>query len=148
MRLLKILVSSKRVLSKVSPIKRIHLVRQPSTKVSAREILRSKRGEKTFYTKSPDLFKYTGIVVAISDGIVIVHGIADVGHNETIDILTGEEIIPCSILNVESSRVSAVVLTSDRFIKPGQYAVCSRTLMRVPAGVPLLGRIVDPLGTF
>eukprot|EP01126_Amoeba_proteus_P062108 TRINITY_DN83_c0_g1_i4.p1 TRINITY_DN83_c0_g1~~TRINITY_DN83_c0_g1_i4.p1 ORF type:complete len:541 (-),score=17.77 TRINITY_DN83_c0_g1_i4:1132-2754(-) len=146
MRLLKILVSLKRVLSKVSPIKRIHLVRQPSTKVSAREILRSKRGEKTFYTKSPDLFKYTGIVVAISDGIVIVHGIADVGYNETIDILTGEEIIPCLILNVESSRVSAVVLTSDRFIKPGQYAVCSRILMRVPAGVPLLGRIVDPLG--
>lgn len=54
--------------------------------------------------------------------------------------------IPCLILNVGSDKVSAVVLTSDTYIKPGQYAVCSRVLMRVPTGDGLLGRIVDPLG--
>jgi len=94
----------------------------------------------------PKLFKHVGLVTGIADGIVNIIGIADVGYNETVDILTGEDIIPCLILNVESSRVSAVVLTSDTFIKPGQYAICSRVLMRVPTGDALLGRIVDPLG--
>lgn len=73
-------------------------------------------------------------------------GVRKVGYNETIEILTGSERIPCLILNVESNKVSAVVLTSDFGIKPGQYAACTRTLMRVPAGDSLLGRIVDPLG--
>lgn len=39
-----------------------------------------------------------------------------------------------------------MVLTSDINIRPGQYAVCSRVLMRVPTCDGLLGRIVDPLG--
>jgi len=94
----------------------------------------------------PKLYKHIGMVVAIADGIVSIVGISDVGYNETVDILTGEEVIQCLILNVESNRVSAVILTSDILIKPGQYAVCSRILMRVPACDGLLGRIVDPLG--
>jgi len=93
-----------------------------------------------------EAFQHIGLVTTISDGIVTITGISDVGYNETIDILTGEEIIPCLILNVESNKVSAVVLTSDIYIKPGQYAVCSRVLMRVPTCDGLLGRIVDPLG--
>lgn len=49
-------------------------------------------------------------------------------------------------MNVEALKVSAVVLTSDVDIKPGQYVICSRVLLRVPACDGLLGRIVDPLG--
>ena len=65
---------------------------------------------------------------------------------ETVDIITGNGVVPCLILNVEALKVSAVVLTSDVDIKPGQYVICSRVLLRVPACDGLLGRIVDPLG--
>jgi len=96
--------------------------------------------------RMPSLFKLVGIVTGISDGIATIYGVADAGYNETIDILTGEALVPCLILNVESNCVSAVVLTSDRSVRPGQYAVCTRVLMRVPVGTSLLGRIVNPLG--
>src|ERR1043165_9447814 len=96
--------------------------------------------------RAPKLFKLIGVVVSISDGIVTIVGIANVGYNETIDILTSNGLVTCLILNVESSKVSAVVLTTDVDIKPGQYAVCTGLLMRVPTGEALLGRIVNPLG--
>jgi F-type H+-transporting ATPase subunit alpha len=92
------------------------------------------------------LYKHIGIVVGIADCIVHCIGMCDVGYNETVDIVTADGVVPCLILNVESSKVSAVVLTSDVNIKPGQYVVCSRVLLRVPACDGLLGRIVDPLG--
>lgn len=65
---------------------------------------------------------------------------------ETIEILTGKEVIVCLVLNVERDKIGAIALDSDISIKPGLYAVCSGKLMSVPTGDALLGRIVDPLG--
>ena len=48
---------------------------------------------------------------------------------------------------MEETDVSAVVLTDDSKVLPGQYAFVSGTLMSVPTGDSLLGRIVNPLGT-
>jgi F-type H+-transporting ATPase subunit alpha len=50
------------------------------------------------------------------------------------------------VLNLEYQKVSAIVLDTDINIKPGQLAICSGILMRVPTGKALLGRIIDPLG--
>lgn len=91
-------------------------------------------------------YDQVGIVTGIADGIVTILGISEVAYNETVDIVLEDRVIICLILNVEADKVSAVVLDSDRDIKPGQYALCSGVLMSVPTGDSLLGRIVDPLG--
>jgi len=91
-------------------------------------------------------FKNVGIVTGIGDGIVNIIGISNVAYNETIDILTNEGSVTCLILNVESKKVSAIVLEEDNNIIPGQYAYCSGVLMSVPTGEALFGRIVNPLG--
>jgi len=82
----------------------------------------------------------------VGDGIVTIHGIHNAHYNETVDICTSAGVIVCLILNVEISKVSAIVLGDDNAIRPGQYAVCSGILMSVPVGDTLLGRIVNPLG--
>lgn len=92
------------------------------------------------------ILRQVGLVTEISDGIVTITGMLDVGYNETIDILTGEDSIPCLILSIESDRVKAVVLAADMSIRPGNYALCTGVLMRVPTGDGLLGRIVNPIG--
>jgi len=96
--------------------------------------------------KEYDIFKRVGVVTGVADGIVSILGISKVAYGETVDILTGDSIIPCLVLNLENQKVSAIVLDSDTNIKPGQLAICSGVLMRVPTGQGLLGRIIDPLG--
>jgi F-type H+-transporting ATPase subunit alpha len=93
-----------------------------------------------------NIYKSIGIVSAISDGIVSIVGIFGVSYGEMIEILTGVEIVKGMVLNIETSKVSAVVFTSDINIKPGQEVLRNSVLMSVPTGDALLGRIVDPLG--
>ena len=50
------------------------------------------------------------------------------------------------VLNIEEKKVSAIIFSSDRNIKPGQEVIMKSVLMSVPVGDKLLGRIVDPLG--
>jgi len=91
-------------------------------------------------------FSDLGIVVSVSDGIVGISGLDNVANGEVIDFLAGSNKIVGMILNLEPGKVSAVVLGDDSEIKPGQYATRKYTLMNVPVGKELLGRVVDPLG--
>jgi F-type H+-transporting ATPase subunit alpha len=97
-------------------------------------------------TKEYDLFKKVGVVTGVADGIVSILGISNVAYGETIDILTGDSIVTCLVLNLEHQKVNAIVLDADTNIKPGQIVICSGVLMRIPTGESLLGRIIDPLG--
>jgi len=50
------------------------------------------------------------------------------------------------ILNLGPKWVSAVALSSDSKIKPGQFVFLTHELMSIPVGDSLLGRVVNPLG--
>jgi len=93
-----------------------------------------------------NIFQNVGVVTGVADGIVSILGISNVAYGETVDILTGDSIITCLVLNLEYGKVNAIVLDADINIKPGQIVICSGILMRVPTGDSLLGRIIDPLG--
>lgn len=92
------------------------------------------------------IFKNIGVVTSVADGIVSIIGISSVAYGEMVNIVTAEGTIVCLVLNIESRRVGAIVLGNDMFVKMGQYVISSGTLMSVPTGEALLGRIVDPLG--
>ncbi len=84
-----------------------------------------------------------GTIVSVSDGIVRIHGLADVQNQEMIefpDNLFG------FALNLERDSVGAVVLGDYKSLKEGQTARCTGRILEVPTGPELLGRVVDALG--
>jgi len=93
-----------------------------------------------------EFFQDLGLVISISDGIVGIFGLDNVANGEVIEFLVGSKTIVGMVLNLEPSKVSAVVLGDDSEIKPGQLVVRKFDLMGVPTGEGLLGRVVDPLG--
>ena len=84
-----------------------------------------------------------GTVVSVSDGIVRVHGLADVMYGEMIDFGNGTFGMA---LNLERDSVGAVVLGNYLGLAEGQKARCTGRILEVPVGPELLGRVVDALG--
>ena len=84
-----------------------------------------------------------GTIVSVSDGIVRIHGLADVQNGEMIEF-------PGNLfgfaLNLERDSVGAVVLGDYKSLREGQTAKCTGRILEVPAGPELLGRVVDALG--
>jgi len=93
-----------------------------------------------------NFFINVGIVISIADGIVSIQGLNKVAYGEMIAFCVGNRRITGLVLNLEVSKISAVVLGDDQDIKPGQYVIRKYDLMSVPTGQSLLGRVVDPLG--
>jgi F-type H+/Na+-transporting ATPase subunit alpha len=84
-----------------------------------------------------------GTVVSVSDGIVRVHGLADVMYGEMIEFEGG---VYGMALNLEQDSVGAVVLGDYLSIQEGQKVKCTQRVLEVPVGPELLGRVVDALG--
>ena len=84
-----------------------------------------------------------GTIVSVSDGIVRIHGLADVQNGEMIEF-------PGNLfgfaLNLERDSVGAVVLGDYKSLREGQTAKCTGRILEVPTGPELLGRVVDALG--
>lgn len=85
-----------------------------------------------------------GTVVSIKDGIVRLHGLADVMQGEMIEFPGG---IYGLALNLEQDSVGAVILGDYSSISEGQKGKCTGRILEVPVGRNLLGRVVDALGT-
>ncbi len=84
-----------------------------------------------------------GTIVSVSDGIVRIHGLADVMYGEMIEFDGG---LFGMALNLEQDSVGAVVLGSYLGLQEGQKARCTGRILEVPVGPELLGRVVDALG--
>ncbi|MEE4244060.1 MAG: F0F1 ATP synthase subunit alpha [Kangiellaceae bacterium] len=84
-----------------------------------------------------------GTIVSVSDGILRIHGLADVMQGEMIELPEGRYGLA---LNLERDSVGAVVLGDYSGIVEGQKAKCTGRILEVPTGEALLGRVVDALG--
>ena len=84
-----------------------------------------------------------GTVVKVSDGIVRIHGLADVMYGEMIEFEGG---LFGMALNLEQDSVGAVVLGNYLGLQEGQKVRCTGRILEVPVGPELLGRVVDALG--
>ena len=84
-----------------------------------------------------------GTVVAVTDGIIRIHGLADVMYGEMIEFDDG---IYGMALNLERDSVGAVVLGDYKSIAEGQSCRCTGRILEVPVGPELQGRVVDALG--
>ena len=84
-----------------------------------------------------------GTIVSVSDGIVRIHGLADVMYGEMIEFDGG---LYGMALNLEQDSVGAIVMGDYLPLQEGQKARCTGRILEVPAGPELLGRVVDALG--
>jgi len=84
-----------------------------------------------------------GTVVSLTDGIVRIHGLADVMQGEMIEFPGDTYGLA---LNLERDSVGAVVLGEYKHIKEGDSVKCTGKILEVPVGEALLGRVVDSLG--
>jgi|TARA_B110001454_G_scaffold48507_1_gene47808 F-type H+-transporting ATPase subunit alpha len=87
--------------------------------------------------------KNEGTIVSVSDGIIRIHGLADVMYGEMIEFEGG---IYGMALNLERDSVGAVVLGDYLSLREGQTCRCTQRILEVPVGPELEGRVVDALG--
>lgn len=84
-----------------------------------------------------------GTVVGVTDGIVRIHGLADVMAGEMLEFPQNTF---GTALNLERDSVGAVVLGDYKHITEGDKVSCTGRILEVPVGPELLGRVVDSLG--
>ena len=84
-----------------------------------------------------------GRVLSVGDGIARVHGLDNVQAGEMVEFPGG---IRGMALNLEVDNVGIVIFGSDRDIKEGDTVKRTKSIVDVPVGDGLLGRVVDALG--
>ena len=84
-----------------------------------------------------------GTVVTVGDGIVRIHGLEKCMLNELLEFDNG---VQCMAMNLEQDFVGAVMLGPDDDIKEGSSVKRTGSIMSVPVGEALLGRVVNSLG--
>jgi F-type H+-transporting ATPase subunit alpha len=85
----------------------------------------------------------TGQVLSVGDGIARIHGLDNVQAGEMVEFANG---VQGMALNLEADNVGVVIFGSDSEIKEGDVVKRTGTIVDVPIGKELLGRVVDGLG--
>ena len=84
-----------------------------------------------------------GTIVGVTDGIIRIHGLADVMQGEMIELPGSRYAIA---LNLERDSVGAVVMGPYADLKEGVKVKSTGRILEVPVGRNLLGRVVNTLG--
>jgi len=84
-----------------------------------------------------------GAVISVGDGIARVHGLEKVMAGE---MLAFPHNVFGIALNLEEEQVGVVLLGESQELKEGDVVKRTNTIMSVPVGEALVGRVVNPLG--
>ena len=84
-----------------------------------------------------------GAIISVGDGIARIHGLEKVMAGE---MLAFPHNIFGIALNLEEEEVGAVLLGESAELKEGDVVKRTNTIMSVPVGDALIGRVLNPLG--
>ena len=110
--------------------------------IQAAEISAILKEQITNFGKDAEVAE-VGRVLSVGDGIARVYGLDNVQAGEMVEFPGG---IQGMALNLEADNVGVVIFGSDRDIKEGDVVKRTNSIVDVPAGMGLLGRVVDGLG--
>lgn len=88
-------------------------------------------------------FKEVGKVVRVADGVATIYGLENAQANEMLEFENG---VKAMALNLETDNVGAVIFGADDAVAEGMTVKRTGTVVSIPVGKALLGRVVDPLG--
>ena len=86
----------------------------------------------------------TGQVLSVGDGIARIYGLQNVMAGEMVDFPSAG--LKGMALNLETDNVGVVIFGDDRSIREGDTVTRTGSIVDVPVGDGLLGRVVDGLG--
>jgi F-type H+-transporting ATPase subunit alpha len=110
--------------------------------IRADEITSILRHEIENYERAIDVSE-VGTIMSVGDGIARIHGLDKVMAGELIEFQHGVSGIA---MNLEEDQVGAVLLGDYQHIMEGQEVRRTGSIMSVPVGEALVGRVVDALG--
>ena len=110
--------------------------------INVAEISRIIQGEIENYGKEVDV-QETGTVLMVGDGIARVHGLDKAMAGELLDFPHG---VRGMVLNLEEDNVGVALLGDDILIKEGDTVKRTGSIVEVPVGESLLGRVVNSQG--
>ena len=84
-----------------------------------------------------------GQVISVGDGVARVYGLDNVRAGELVEFASG---VKGMALNLEKDNVGVVIFGDDREIKESETVKRTNSIVDVPVGKELLGRVVDALG--
>ncbi|MEE2883629.1 MAG: F0F1 ATP synthase subunit alpha [Planctomycetota bacterium] len=84
-----------------------------------------------------------GTVLEVGDGIARIYGISNCMAGEMLEFSNGANGLA---FNLEENSIGAVILGEFATLKEGDEVKRTGTVMQVPCGKAMLGRVVDPLG--
>jgi len=87
-----------------------------------------------------------GVVTRVGDGVAWIHGLRSAGYSEVLQIETKNGVVEAFALNLMEDEIGAVLLGSDEAVSAGNTVRLKGTVLEVPVGPELLGRVVSPLG--
>src|SRR6267378_1874218 len=110
--------------------------------IKADEISKILREEIENYEQTVSVDE-VGAIISVGDGIARIHGLEKVMAGE---MLAFPHNIFGIALNLEEEQVGAVLLGESAELKEGDVVKRTNTIMSVPVGDALIGRVVSPLG--
>ncbi len=111
-------------------------------KISADEISSVIQKEIANFESQIDV-REVGTVLEVGDGIARVHGLTGVAAGEMVEFPGG---IIGLAFNLEESSVGVIILGDYLAINEGDEVKALGTLLSVPVGEAVMGRVIDPLG--
>ena len=85
-----------------------------------------------------------GTVLSVGDGIARIHGLDNIQAGEMVEFADG---VRGMALNLEDDNVGVVIFGDDTGIGEGDTVKRTESIVDVPVGAGLMGRVVDALGT-
>ncbi len=94
----------------------------------------------------PDI-EDVGVVTRVGDGIAWIYGLSKAGYNEMLEIDgTSGQKVTAFAFNLGEDEIGAVLLGEDTEVKAGASVRLSGSVLEIPVGPEMVGRVVDPLG--
>jgi F-type H+/Na+-transporting ATPase subunit alpha len=110
--------------------------------IRAAEISRVIRDQIANFSADAEVSE-VGTVLSVGDGIARIHGLDNVQAGEMVEFDNGTKGMA---LNLEADNVGVVIFGSDSEINEGSSVKRTGSIVDVPIGKGLLGRVVDALG--
>jgi F-type H+-transporting ATPase subunit alpha len=85
----------------------------------------------------------TGFVTNIGDSVATVYGLDDALYGELVDFASGSTGM---VMNLTEEGVGVILLSGENSVKDGEEVRGTGKVLSIPAGISLLGRVVNPLG--
>jgi len=115
------------------------------SKIDVTELAKSLR-EKIAQLEATEGLEDAGVVIRVGDGVAWVHGLNSAGYSEVLEIETDGGTVEAFALNLMEDEIGAVILGGEDKVKAGASVHRKGSVLDVPVGEELLGRVVDPLG--